>query len=194
MPISKLMPRITKTTASLVTNGSNVSTTSNLPQVSDQSNASSVDLISASSHSKVSSCEITSTMVENQKIQSVSTSNDINHNKNVSGKNNQLKAAVLPFKCEKQDKLKLAAETTTKILSLNIDDSKKESTTLTALAILPDVKNASSNANTANEEIKDSHAVITKSVLMNQFVEEVSFDIADQSMRTCQKNLGLKIN
>lgn len=183
MPICKFSSRYAKP--------SNNVTKTILPQVSDHSNTSSTDLISASSHSKVSAFEAATN--NNNKTLTTTTSNNLNNYRNVTNNQRNTTTAILGD-CEKLEKLKLAVETTTTMISLNIDESKQESIVAgptAVLSTLPAVTSASNVANTTNEEINDSYVMITKSVLMNQFssVEDVLNN--DSTRVAAQKNIGL---
>lgn len=169
----------------------NAALTTASSQVSEQFNTNA-DLTSASSHSKVSSTQLTIPIEENEKIIGRSVSNNLNSYKNSPYTNHQRNTSIVSSDCSKIEKLKLAVETTTTMISLNIDESKQEATAGPAavLATLPAVTSASNVANTTNEEINDSYVMITKSVVMNQFngVEESA---NSDSSRVVQKNIGI---
>lgn len=164
------------------------------PHLSEQFNTTNADIKSAPSHSKVSSTQLTIPIGENEKIIGLSASNNLNSYTNhpSPNTNHQRNTRIVSSDCSKIEKLKLAVETTTTMISLNIDESKQEAITGPAavLATLPAVTSASNVANTTNEEINDSYVMITKSVVMNQFngVEET---VNSDSSRIVQKNLGI---
>ena len=185
LPICKFSSRYAKPS-----NNAPLTNKTILSQVSDHSSntSSSAEMISASAHSKVSAYEVTT---NNNKTSTTAPSNNLNNYRNVTNSRNTTTTDT-PGDCEKIEKLKLAVETTTTMISLNIDESKQESTVVgptAVLSTLPAVTSASNVANTTNEEINDSYVMITKSVLMNQFssVEDV---LNNESTRVAQKNIG----